>query len=881
MAWTRWERFRRLFGPDPGGDVEDELSFHIEMRMRDLIRRGESPARARELALLRFGDYETSRTECVAIDERRTRQMARAELFTELRQDLAYAARTLRRAPSFTIVAVASLALGIGATSAIFSVVHGVLLESLPYAAAARLYEVRSLYPDGTEYSLSAPDFMSIREGNRVFERVESYSGGTFTLLGDGEPREVRGASVSDGLFDLLGMRMAIGRGFTREEHEPGRGGVAVLDHGFWQRELGGERSVLGRNMIVGGQPYTVIGVLTPGARLPEAADLYTTLTYDSTFSATTATARRSEFLRVLARARPELEGPALNADTRRLGTQLQAEFPQTNGTITFSAASLRELIVGDVRTPLFMLFGAVVFVLLVACANVANLLMARASARQDELAVRAALGAGRGRLMRQLLTEAVVLGLAGAAVGLLVAYWGTHALVAAQPADIPRIDEIGLNATVVMFTLAVAIVTGLAFGVLPAVHATRGTLMGALREGGRGGASGAGGHRVRAGLVVAEMALAVVLLTGAGLLIRSFIELTRVNPGFQPERAISFRITMQGDRYKNGDAIRGQIAALLDRMRALPGVTATAATTLLPLSGRGSLVDFAVGNEPPPPGVNAEIGFASATPDYLRAVGTSLVRGRTFTDRDDNKAPLVVLINDAGARQWFPGKDPIGQRVIAGGVEREIVGIIADVLQRDPGQAPLAQLLAPVAQRTSRSARIVVRTAGDPLALAASIRGEVRALDPNLPIAELNPLGELLTSSMARPRFYASLLTLFAGVALALAAIGIFGVLSYTVAQRSREISIRMALGASAGGVVNMIVGRAMLLAAIGLGVGIACAIALGRLVRSQLFGVSVVDPVTLGVVVLMLGTCAVVASWLPARRAAAIDPANALRES
>ena len=881
MVWKRWERFRRPLGPDPDGDVEDELSFHVEMRMRDLIKAGESPERARQLALQRFGDYETSRIECVEIDQRRTRQMARSEWFAELRQDLSYALRTLRRTPGFTAVAVASLALGIGATSAIFSVVHGVLLESLPYPAAERLYEVRTVYPDGTEYSLSAPDFMSVREGNRVFEKVEAYTTGTFTLLGDPEPREVRGASVSDGVFEMFGLRMAIGRAFRPEEHQPGNGAVSVLAHEFWRREFGGDARVLGRTLTVGGEPYTVIGVLAAGAKLPEDADMMTTILYDSTFSATTAVSRRGEFLRVFGRGRPEVEPVTLNTDMRRVGSQLQATFPETNERLTFSATSLRSIIIGDVRTPLLMLFGAVIFVLLVACANVANLLMARASARQDELAVRAALGAGRGRLMRQLLTEAVVLGLVGAAVGLLVAWWGTRALVAAQPADIPRLDEIGVNGIVVLFTLAVAIATGLAFGVLPAISATGTALMGTLREGGRGAGASAGGHRVRSGLVVAEMALAVVLLTGSGLLIRSFIELTRVNPGFQPERAVAFRITMQGDRYQNGAAIRGQVAAVLERMGALPGVTATAATTLLPLSGRGALVDFAIGNEPPPPGVNAEIGFASVTPEYFKAVGTPLLRGRAFTPADDDQAPRVVMINQAGARQWFQDKDPVGQRVTVGGAEREIVGVVADVLQRNPGQAPLAQMYAPLAQRTSRSARIIIRTAGDPLALASSIRDEVRALDPNLPVADLNPLGQLLTTSMARPRFYTSLLTLFAGVALALAAIGIFGVLSYSVAQRAREISIRMALGAPAGGVVKMIVSRAMILASVGLAIGIVLAIGLGRIIRSQLFGVSVFDPATLAGVVLVLLASAAVASWLPARRAAAMDPASALRES
>ena len=879
MSEFNWSRFRRLRGPDPRTDVDDELSFHLEMRVRELIERGESPDRARELAWQRFGDYERSRIECVEISERRRRRMVRSEHLTELRQDLGYALRTLRRSPGFTLVAVLSLALGVGATTAIFSVVHGVLLSSLPYHAAERLHEVRTLYPDGTGYSLSAPDFASVREWNQVFEQVESYSSGTFTLLGNGEPREVLGASVSDGLFDMLGFGLAAGRGFRREEFEPGQGMVALLDHGFWMREFGGDRSAIGRSVIVGGDQYTIVGVLEPDARLPNEAEMYAPLEYDDTFSATSASPqRRGEFLRVFGRAKPGVAPERITADLDRLGQQLQQQFPQTNGRLTFDAVSLREQIIGDVRTPLFVLLGAVAFVLLVACANVANLLLARTSARQEELAVRRALGAGRGRLVRQLLTESIVLGLAGGVAGLLIAWLGTRALVAAQPADIPRLDEIGVNGTVVLFTLGVSVLTGLAFGVLPALQGTSNRLMGVLREGGRGGTGG--GHRVRAALVVAEMTLAVVLLTGAGLLIRSFVELTRVNPGFQPERAISFRLTFQGDEYAQGQQIRDRAGAILERLRTLPGVATAAAGSVLPLSGRGSLNDFRVGNEPPPPNVNAEIGVARVTPEYFQAIGAPMVSGRTFTEQDAPESPRVAIINEAGAKFWFGGEDPVGRTVVSG-VEREIVGVVSDVLQRDPGQPAQPQLYLPWAQSTTRSLRFIVRSNGDPLALAPAIRSQVRALDPNLPLMEFVPLDDLVSESMARPRFYTALLTLFAGVALALAGTGIFGVMSYSVAQRAREISIRMALGAQASGVVRMIVSRAMVLAALGVGLGVVASVLLGSVLRSQLFGVSAGDPLTIAAVVLVLIASALLASWWPARRAAAVDPVNALRES
>jgi len=879
----RWGPFRRLFGPDPKADVDDELAFHLEMRIRELVEQGEAPARARELALRRFGDYDGPRSQCLEINERRRRRMTRTEYVTELRQDVGYALRMLRRTPGFTAVAVITLALGIGANSAIFSVVHGVLLQSLPFRSAERLYQPRMLYPDGTAYSsLSAPDFMSVREGNRVFEQVEAYSTGVFTLLGAGEPQEVRGARVSHGLFDLLGLPIALGRGFVPEEHQPGQGSFTVLDHGFWRRAFGGAPDVLGRTVSIGGDPYTIVGVLALGARLPDVADMYAPLEYGETFNATTATGRRSEYLDVIGRARPGMTAPQIEDDLRRLGTQLQTAFPETNGRLTFTGASLRTMIVGDVQTPLLMLLGAVALVLLVACANVANLLLARASARQGELAVRVAMGAGRGRLLRQLLTESVVLAIAGGAAGLMIAYWATGALVAAEPADIPRLEEVGLNGTVLLFTLGISLVTGLGFGLLPAVQATGGRLTRALREGGRGGGQGKGAHRVRATLVIAEMALSVVLLMGAGLLIRSFVQMTRVSPGFDAEQAMAFRITLQGDEYARAQQIRDRVVEFEDRLRTLPGVTSVAATTALPLSGLGSLVDFrVVGAPPPPPNINREIGIASITPQYFMTIGAPLRRGRGLTDYDRAGAPEVAIINEAAVRRWFPDRDPIGQQVEMSGVGREVVGVVADVRQRHPGTPVAPQLFTPYAQRTTRTVRMVVRSAGDPLALAPSIRAEIRRLDPNLALTDFTPLEQLIAGSVARPRFYTALLALFAGVALALAATGIFGVMSYAVAQRSREISIRMALGARADQVLGMIVGRAIALAAAGAILGIAGAAALGRVIQNQLFGVGILDPLTLGVVIVVLIGSAAAASFLPARRAAALDPANALRES
>ena len=876
----RWSRFRRLFGPEAKADVDAELAFHIEMRTRELVNDGVPPERARALALRRFGDYDNPRQQCVAINERRGRRMARTEYLTELRQDAGYALRMLRRSPGFTTVALTTLALGIGANSAIFSVVQGVLLAPLPYRDAARLYRVTTLYPDGTPYPLSPPDFMSVREQSQTLDQVEAFSGGVYTMLDAGDPREVRGTSVSDRLFDLLGLQLALGRGLRPGDNQPGHDGVAVLDYGFWQRQFGGDPQVLGRRIRIAGTPVEIVGVLTRGTRMFDDADVYTPLLYNDTFSAATAKGRRGEFLTVLGRAKPGVALATVDRDLRRIGKQLQSAFVDTNDTLTFNATPLTEVVVGDVRTPLLLLLGAVGFVLLVACANVANLLLARASARQGELAVRSALGAGRVRLLRQLLTESVVLGTAGALLGLAIAFAATRALVAAQPAGIPRLENVTVNGTVVIFTFAIAIATSLGFGILPAFQFTGAGMQSALRETTRGSTS-MSGQRLRSALVVVEMALAVVLLIGAGLLVRSFIQLTRVDPGFRVEQALSFRVVLQGDRYKEDEPTRIRVSELEQRLRALPGVTHVGTTSVLPFSGRGAMVGFEVEGAPPPPAnVNAEIALASTTPDYLRAIGATLRQGRLFTAIDDTRAPRVAIVNDAAGRRWFHGDNPVGRRVITNGVAREVVGVVGDVLQRSAAEPAAPMVFVPFAQRTIRSTKMVVRTNADPSTLTAAIRGEIRAVDPELAVADITPMAQLVNRSLRGPRFYTSLLTVFAGVGLVLATIGVFGVMSYAVTQRGREISIRLALGALPRDVVRMIVSRAFVLAAIGLIVGLAAAAALGRFIQGQLFGVPLIDPVTFSVVPLVLAASAGVASFVPARRATKFDPANALRE-
>ena len=877
---TPWRRFRRLFGPDPQGDVEHELSFHLEMRVRELIEQGLPPDEARRRALRRFGDYAGPRDECVAIDERRRTRMTHADRLADARQDLTYALRMLRRAPGFSLVAVATLALGIGANSAIFSVVHGVLMQALPYRDADRLYRVRTLYPDGTPYSVSAPDFASLRQDVRVFDRVEAYTTLTLAMTGAGEPREVQAAGVTDGLFDLLGLPMLDGRGFTRDDHTPGRGSAVILDHGFWARHFGGI-SVVGRTITLAGRPYAIAGVLAAGATLTVPADLYMPIEYDQSFSPAASDGRRSEFLAVLAHLKPDVDPAAADADLRRVGAALQKQFPQSNGRLTFTSTPLLDVVVGDARTPLVVLFGAVGFVLLVACANVANLLLARASARREEMAVRVALGASRVRLFRQLLTESVVLGLAGGVAGLALAYAGTTALVAAQPADIPRLGEVGLNTTVVIFTLALSVVTGVVFGLVPAFQAAGNTPVQGLRTGGRGGSGSRGGRRLRAGLVVAEISLAVVLLTGAGLLMRSFVKIWRAAEASAAAPAVTLRFSLQGDAYQKAEPVRARVGEILAGLRALPGVTAVAGSTVVPLGLRGSMIGFQVdGGAPPPPNVNMEIAAASVTPEYFTAIGAPIRRGRGLTDQDTEDRPRVGVMNEAAVRRWFPNEEAVGRFVLANGTRVEIVGVVADTRLRDVREPSAPQLFMPYAQRSTRTVRVIVKTANDPMSHVPAIREVFRSIDPNIAIAAVMPFTDLVADSIARPRFYTSMLAIFAAVALVLAAIGVFGVMNYAVSQRLREISIRMALGAHAGGVLRMIVGQALTLAAAGGLVGIIASLVLGRAIQNQLFGVTTSDPITLLSVIGVLITSAAFASFLPAWRAASLDPAGVLRQ-
>jgi putative ABC transport system permease protein len=802
-----------------------------------------------------------------------------------LRQDVRYAVRRLLKSPGFTLIAVLTLALGVGANSAIFSVVNGVLLKPLPYHEPDRLLAIYHTSNLSQRAPMSGPNFTDVRRSSQTLVDAAAIARSRVVLTGEGEPIRLDGARVSAGLFDLLGVRPVEGRTFTAEENQPGRADVAILEYGLWQQRFGGDRSVIGRRIMLNGVPTEVVGVMPKAFSYPTGRSIWTPLEYTEDLL---RGQRGAWYLMVLGRAKPDVSIDQVVAEVQTIGRQLAAEYPDSNENLGFSAELLHEMMVSDIRKAVLVLLGAVGFVLLIACANVANLLLSRAAARETEMAVRSALGAGRGRLVRQLLTESVILAIVGAGLGLLLAVWGVDVLKGMQPAGIPRLDSVGVDAAVMWFTAALAVVTGLVFGVVPALQASGAAPAGTLKEGGRGNLSTRRGVRMRGALVVAEMALAVMLLAGAGLLIRSFTKLAAVDPGFSVADALTFEISLPPGAYGEARQI-GFFDELIPRLAAIPGVEAAGAVLSLPLTGRGMVFSFEVEGRPPAPPSQQPILYTRvATPGYFHAIGIPLKRGRLFTADDREGTTPVVVITETAARQHFPGEDPLGKRIQLGwerasdgrNAGGEVVGIVGDVKDAGLAEPDPPQVYLPYAQWPVSGMSAVLRTAVPPRSVVESARAAVHGVDPSLPVANVRTLEQIVAQSISQPRFYMTLLGVFAAVALILAAIGIFGVLSYAVAQRTREIGIRMALGAQERTVVSLVVREAMVLALAGLAIGLVAAFFLSRtLVVSLLFATSPKDPLTFAVVPFLLGTVALVASYIPARRATRVDPIVALR--
>jgi putative ABC transport system permease protein len=799
-------------------------------------------------------------------------------------QDLRYGARMLLKNPGFTAVAVITLALGIGANAAIFSVVNATLLRPLPFDDPDRLIMIRETkLPQFPEFSVSPGNFLDWKKQNTVFERLVAMQDASFNLIGVSDPERLRGMRVTDGFFAMLGARPQMGRDFLPEEDQPGRANVVILSHGLWQRRFGADPNIVNRAITFSGGSYTVVGVMPARFRFGDgAAEFWTPMA----FTTEQAQQHGSHYVSAIGRLKSGVALAQARSEMSMIADRLAKQYPDNNTGWNVKLTPLLEYTVSSVKPALLVLLGAVAFVLLIACVNVANLLLARSAAREKEIAIRVSLGAGRWRIARQLLTESAVLALAGGTVGLTLAKWGKDLLLALAPEDLPRLSDVALDGRALAFTAALSLLTGLGFGLFPALQASniRGpNLNETLKDAGRGSTDDGRRRLIRGALVVLEVALALVLLVGAGLLIKSFLRLRSVDPGFNPAGALTAQIPLSQRKYPEDSQRVAFYTQLIEKVAALPGVQAAGAAMVTPLSGNDFVLGFMIEGRPPyPAGGEPNTNYYSVTPGYFKAMGIPLLRGRLFTERDTKDATRVVIINETMAKRFFPGEDPIGKRLhVTMGplLYREIVGIVGDVKHYSLDQETKAQTYEPYAQQPFSGMTLVARTSGDPAGLSAAIRGEVLKIDKELPVSNVRTLEQYLSTSIAQQRFSVLLLGIFSAVAMTLACVGIYGVLSYSVAQRRREIGVRMALGAARRDVLRLVVGHAMLLTLIGVAIGLGAAFALTRVMSTLLFGVSATDPTTFGLIALLLVAVALLAALVPARRATKVDPMVALR--
>ncbi len=810
-------------------------------------------------------------------------------------QDLRHALRMMLKSPGFTAVALLALALGIGASSAIFTLVNAVLLRPLPYPDSERLFLVVRQYRQSRNETVSIPKIDYWRKHSQAFESLTAFDviGAGYNLSSaEGEPERVRGVRVSADFFRVVGVFPVLGRGFLPEEDLPGGRRVVVLSDGLWRRRFGADPGLLGRSVILGGEPYTVVGLMPRGFEFVPEADLWTTL------QPVVKTTDQANYLACLGRLKPGITVGQARAEMERLAVQFRQQYPDLMGrNQSFGVFSLHEEVAGNIRPALLVLLGAVGCVLLIACANVANLLLARAATRAKEVAIRTALGASRLRLLRQLLTESAVLALAGGALGTVLGFWGLKALLVASPAGIPLV-RITLDARVLGFTLAVSLLTGILFGLAPALRASRPDLNETLKEGTGRATAGSPRSRLRGLLVVSEIALALVLVVGAALLIETYLRLRNVPPGFDPRRVLTMQMSLTGPRYAHTAQVDSFFRQVLQRLETLPGVEAASSVTNLPLE-QGPDLPFNIEGRTDTDN-NPGAQWRAITPNYFRAMRIPLRRGRHFTDSDTGQSPAVVIVNEALVRRYWPrfpaGEDPVGQRITIGRLmgkdfgdrTREVVGVVGDIKEVGLDRAAPLTLFVPCSQVPTSftpllnrllPATWVVRTAGEPLRMTTAIQREIRAVDRQQPVSNVRTLEQVLDGAVARQNFNMLLLGVFAALALVLAAVGIYGVMAYSVGQRMHEIGIRMALGAGRGAVARLIVGQGMALALAGVLVGLGGAFALTRLLAGLLFGVRPTDAATFVGVSSLLLLVALAACYLPARRAMRVDPIITLR--
>ena len=800
------------------------------------------------------------------------------KLMDSIIKDIRYGLRSLLKRPGFTAIALLALALGIGANTAIFSLVNAVILQPLPYPDPDRLVSVYGSRNRSTQGTVGPVDFLDYRSQNKTFEQFAASRSAILpkNLTGSGEPERVMPSEITGNYFDTFGVRPALGRGFSLENEKTGQDHVTVLSYAFWQTRFGGDPNILNKTINLDGKAYEVLGVMPAEVVLPQDAQLWIPLNFDADPEMKW---RQVRFLLPVGRLKQGVTLAQAQADTDLIAAQLEQQYPDTNTGWSLRLIPLRETLVGGSRTMLFILFGAVGFVLLIACANVANLLLVRAAARQKEIAMRTALGASRLRIIRQMITESLLLAIFGGALGALLAVAGVKLLVSLGEDSIPRTANVKIDATVLAFTVIISLATGLLFGLAPAIRTRKENLVDALKDGIRGGSEATLKNRTRSLLVVFESAIAVMLLIGAGLLIRSLVALQHVDPGFDPNNVLTLRVDLPQQKYDKPEKASNFFQQLETRVAALPGVEAVGLTTELPLSGQSNGMPYVVEGLPVIPSNKVLAGFRRVNQQYFSALRIPLRRGRNFTEQEVRESAKVLVVSQQLADTAFPGQEPLGKRLITGmrGEPYEIIGIVGDIRHESLQGEPDTTMYMPTQEPSRRN--LVIRTEGDPLSLVGGVRKEVNALDPDQPIAAVRPMTEWVGLSMAGARYRTTLLGLFAVLAMILAATGIYGVMSYSVAQRTQEIGVRMALGARPFDVLKLVVRQGMMLALIGIVVGLAGALALTRVISSLLFGVTERDPITFGVVTALLLVVAFIACFVPARRATKVDPLVALR--
>ena len=861
-------------------ELDEDIQEHIARETQDNLDRGMSPEEARYAAMRKFGNVMQVKEEA--------RDVWSLLWLEQLLEDMRFGLRLLRKNPGFTLVAILTLALGIGANAAVFSVVYAVLLRPLPYKDPSSLLVLHETTPKVGDVSVSFPNFIDWRAASRTFRQMAAVQAVDFNLAGVTQPENISGDAVSPNFLSMMGVRPFLGRDFDASEEKPGTAPVLLLSYSLWQSHLGGDPNAVGKTLTLDGRSFTIVGVLPPNYRSLDTTDVMLPIGVWATDNSGAIKERgeRGDMVVIgrlaagagFGQARAEMEG---------IAARLAVEYPGSNDQFSVKLQPIRQAFVGDMKTAILVLFGAVLFVLLIACANVANLFLVRGASRTKEIALRIAFGASRGRIIRQMLTESLILACFGGVVGVGLALGGIRGMARLIPGDMLSGATVNLNGAVLLFVAGVVALAAFIFGLAPALHSTKPDVQSELKEGGRSSGGGVAQNRLRGALAVAEISLALVLLIGAGLMMKSLYRLLEVDPGFRPERVLTMGMDLRAQQYSEDPAVLNFWQQLIDRVSALPGVQSAAVGTVIPLTDSHSRSDVTIeGMALPTPGNFPHPDVHIVSPGYITALGIPLLRGRTFTDQDNEKAPLAGMINAMVARRFFPNEDPIGKRFMFGHPSAAnppkwytVVGVVSDTRLYGLANPARLEVYVPFRQNPRNSMALVVKSGADPASLTSAIRDVVQSIDKDQPVFAVSTMQELVSNSVATRRMTLVLLGLFSGLALVLGAIGIYGVISYSVAQRTHEIGIRMALGAPRADVFRLVVGEGLKLAGVGITIGIAAAFGLARLLSSLLYGISATDFETFLGVAVLLALVALVACYVPARRAMRVDPTVALR--